>query len=95
MSTWIQSSSGGNAQKIYAGYTLTGTKLSGSNYFTAFFAAPFGVAAMTGGEAQQKWLNDIYNGVKTLHEGYYEDSVNLLSLLIMTGNYWGVNTFPK
>lgn len=95
MSTWIQSASGGNAQKIYAGYTLTGTKLSGSNYFTAFFAAPFGVAAMTGGAAQQKWLNDIYNGVKTLHEGYYEDSVNLLSLLIMTGNYWGVNTFPK
>lgn len=95
MSSWIQSSTGGNAQKIYAGYTLTGTKLSGSNYFTAFFAAPFGVAAMTGGAAQQKWLNDIYTGVKTLHEGYYEDSVNLLSLLVMTGNYWGVNTFPK
>ena len=84
---WIASATGGNPASIKAGYRLDGTSLTGSNYFTTFFASPFGVALMTR-PAQQQFLNDIYDAVYTTHEDYYEDSVTILSLLMMTRNYW-------
>jgi endo-1,4-beta-D-glucanase Y len=84
---WIASVIGEDPANIKAGYYLDGTPLPGSNYFTTFFAAPFGVALMTR-PSQQQSLNNIYDAVYNTHEGYYEDSVTLLSLLVMTGNYW-------
>lgn len=87
ISLWIASATNGNPANIKSGYQLDGTPVQGSDYFTTFFAAPFGVAAMTV-PTQQTWLNAIYDAVYNRHEGYYEDSVNLLCLLIMTGNYW-------
>ena len=36
----------------------------------------------------QSWLNDLYDSVRDREEGYYEDSVTLLSLLVMSRNYW-------
>lgn len=91
ISHWAESKTGGNAQQIKAGYALNGTPLAGSGYFTIFFAAPFGVAAMTDA-TQQTWLNNIYDAVSHIHEDYYEDSVTLLSLLVMSGNYWNPST---
>ncbi len=52
-----------------------------------FMPAPFDMAAMAN-PAQQGWLNAVYAALRQHHEGYYEDSVTLLSLLVMTGNYW-------
>ncbi|NWG75203.1 MAG: hypothetical protein HXY24_11440 [Rubrivivax sp.] len=85
ISEWAFTATGGNPQNIQAGYELNGTPLA--NYFTTFFAAPLGVAAMTV-PTQQTWLNAIYDTVHNTHEDYYEDSVTLLCLLVMTGNYW-------
>ena len=93
MSYWIEQAANDNPLQINAGYFLDGSRISDGNYFSSFFAAPFGVAAMSGGSSQQEWLNAIYNAVVDKHEDYYQDSVTMLSLLIMTGNYWGVNTF--
>ncbi|WP_158649411.1 hypothetical protein [Aquella oligotrophica] len=95
MSHWMQNSTNNNPLNIHAGYYLNGDALldESKDYFTAFFAAPYGVAAMTGGASQQQWLNKIYKEIKNKHEDYYEDSITMFSLLIMTGNYWGVNTF--
>lgn len=95
MSYWMQNSTANNPLNIHAGYYLNGNALldESKDYFTAFFAAPYGVAAMTGGASQQEWLNNIYERIKNRHEDYYEDSITMFSLLIMTGNYWGVNTF--
>jgi hypothetical protein len=84
---WIASVMGENPANIKAGYYLDGTPLPGSNYFSTFFVAPFGVALMTRPN-QQQCLNDIYDAVYDTHEDYYQDSVTLLSLLVMTGNYW-------
>ncbi|UXI70603.1 glycosyl hydrolase family 8 [Tahibacter amnicola] len=86
MSSWIQTATGGNASLIRPGYTLAGTPIT-TSYFTSFFAAPFGTAAMVG-TGQQAWLNAVYDSVRSRHEGYYEDSVNLLCLLLMSGSYW-------
>ena len=85
MVQWVAGSSGGDANKIKAGYRLDGAAIG--NYFTTFFADPFGVAAMTD-PTQQDFLNSIYAAVYNTREDYYEDSVNLLSLLAMSSNWW-------
>jgi endoglucanase len=87
ISRWIEPKTGGDPFNIRAGYELDGTPLPDSDYFTTFFVAPMGVAAMTD-PAQQDWLNAIYDSVYKVHKDYYEDSVNLLCLLVMTGNFW-------
>jgi endo-1,4-beta-D-glucanase Y len=84
---WIFGSTGGNPQNIRSGYELNGNPLSGSNYFSTFFAAPFGVAAMTD-STLQSFLNDVYDAVISSDQGYYEDSVALLCSLVLTGNFW-------
>ncbi|WP_257385881.1 glycosyl hydrolase family 8 [Tahibacter caeni] len=83
---WSAVAAGGVATNIRPGYLLDGTPIT-TSYFTSFFAAPLGVAAMTS-PGQQSWLNAIYDSVRTRQEGYYEDSVALLSLLVMSGTYW-------
>lgn len=85
MANWLADTTSNNASNIKAGYQLNGTAIG--NYFTSFFVAPFGVAAMTA-PTQQQFLNNIYASIYNRRESYYEDSVNLLSLLVMTGNYW-------
>lgn len=87
ISGWIEDSAQGNPLQIRAGYQLDGTPLSNSDYFTTFFVAPMGIAAMSNPN-QQAWLNDIYDSVYNTQEDYYEDSVNLLCLMVMTGNFW-------
>ncbi|HXI12832.1 MAG TPA: glycosyl hydrolase family 8 [Thermoanaerobaculia bacterium] len=79
--------------QIRGGYALDGSPLPDSDYFSIFFAAPLGVAAMTE-PSQQAWLNDLYDSVFAKHQGYYEDSVTLLSLLMMTGNTWKPESSP-
>ncbi len=87
MSHWVERTANGDPLAIRAGYTLEGASLPDSDYFTTFFAAPFGVAAMTE-PTQQQWLNDIYDSVHDTSEDYYEDSVTLFCMLVMTGNFW-------
>ncbi len=84
---WVKAASGGVARDIKPGYLLDGTPIPPGEYFSTFFAAPFGVAAMLDPDGQQ-WLNDVYDAVRNEAQGYFEDSVTLLSLLAMTGNYW-------
>ncbi len=87
MANWVVTATGGNPANIKAGYNLDGTLLASGDYFSTFFAAPFGTAAMTT-PANQQFLNDVYDAVYNTREDYYEDSVTLLCLLLMTGNYW-------
>lgn len=87
ISHWIEASAEGDPQNIRAGYELNGEPLPDSDYFTTFFVAPMGVAAMND-PAQQEWLNNIYDSVYDTHIDYYEDSVTLLCLLVMSGNFW-------
>lgn len=87
ISHWIEASTNGNPLNIRAGYELDGTPLPDSDYFTTFFIAPMGVAAMND-PAQQKWLNAIYDAIYNTHIDYYEDSVDLLCLMVMSGNFW-------
>jgi endo-1,4-beta-D-glucanase Y len=87
ISRWAMKATAGDPQKLRSGYRLDGTPLADSDYFSTFFAAPIGVAAMLDSE-NPAWLNALYDSVRTKHEDYYEDSVALQCLLVMSGNYW-------
>lgn len=87
ISHWAEAATGGDPTKIRAGYRLDGTPRPDSDFFSTFFAAPLAVAAMLD-PAQQTWLDRVYDAVRGEVQGYYEDSVTLLCLLVLTGNYW-------
>lgn len=87
ISTWAVTSTGGDPLAVKPGYLLDGSPIPPGDYFTTFFAAPLGVAAMCT-PGQQAWLDEIYNTVRDREEGYYEDSVTLLCMIVMTGNFW-------
>jgi endo-1,4-beta-D-glucanase Y len=94
MSAWAMKATAGNPQNLRSGYRLDGTPLEGSDYFTTFFAAPIGVAAMLDAR-NQSWLNALYDRVRTTHEDYFEDSIALQCLLVMSGNYWDPTTIAS
>ena len=82
---WIWNASGKDPMQIKSGYHLDGSKIG--DYFSIAFVAPFGVAAKTD-PRMQEFLDAIYDAIKHRHENYYEDSISLLSQLIITDNYW-------
>jgi len=87
ITNWASQVTGGDPQRFRAGYYLNGQPLPNSNYFTTMFVAPLGVAAMSSPN-RQAWLNSIYEAVHDNFSDYYEDTITLLSLLVMSGNYW-------
>ena len=93
ITAWAETTTGGEPGNLRAGYRLDGATLADTNYFTTFFAAPLGVAAMTD-PTLQGWLNAIYGAVYNVSENYYEDSVTLLCMLVMSGNFWDPTTQP-
>lgn len=94
IAAWLKTKTAGNPQNIRAGYMLDGANLSGSDYFTSLFVAPVGVAAMLE-VTNQAWLNALYDSVRAQHEDYYEDSVTVLCLLTMSGNFWDPTTISE
>jgi endo-1,4-beta-D-glucanase Y len=73
-------------ENFKAGYKLDGGNIGGNDYDTACFISPTGVAAMV--TTNQAWLNRTFAYAMKRKDQYYEDSVSLLSLLVMSGNAW-------
>jgi endoglucanase len=93
MTTWIRQHTGNNPGAILPGYNLAGAS-NGGNYLDLAFVAPFGVAAMVDG-ANQNWLNSIWDTtIAHYGDGYYQDTVALLSLITMSGNWWSPEAAP-
>lgn len=83
--TWVAAHHAAPAD-FRAGYRLDGTSPSGNNFEAACFVSPTGVAALAVGD--RHWLDATIAYAVKKKESYYEDSVNLLSLLVMSGNAW-------
>lgn len=79
-----------NFNQYFSGYTIQGTALAGSNYSSTVFVAPVVIAASVD-SANQAFVNAGWNYMRTTQESYFEDSVNLLSMLAITGNWWAPN----
>lgn len=84
---WAATGTHGKPRKLASGYHLNGSPLPESRYFSSAFVGPLGVAAMTD-PTLQEWLNRLYDAVLSSREDYYEDTLALQTLLVMTGNYW-------
>ncbi len=94
LTTWIEGATAGDPTKIRAGYKLDGTPSAGSNYLTMAFAAPFGVAAMADG-AHKPWLDKLWTTIAAApSEGYYEDTIQLMAMVVMSGNWWAPEARP-
>jgi hypothetical protein len=83
---WLRQSTGGNPRKIYGGYQLDGK--AAVSYYEPAFAAPFGVGAMVGAE-NQELLNALWDQLAAgPSDGYYSDTLVMLALIVMSGNWW-------
>jgi len=92
---WIRETTNNNTYNLSAGYTLAGNDIK-HRYFEALsFIAPFGVSAMVD-KKNQVWLNNVWDyltAFKLKDYDYYDNSIKLLDMIIMSGNYWEpVNT---
>ncbi|NPA88150.1 MAG: hypothetical protein GXO01_05520 [Epsilonproteobacteria bacterium] len=82
MSDWLTSTISA-PNDIKSGYTLDGTAYN--DYFSTAFATPFAVGLRKRFEIAS---NDIFDFVKDKKENYYEDSLNLISMSILSGRYY-------
>ena len=88
MTNWIAESTSGDPNQIRAGYQLDGSPSPDSDYLTMAFVAPFGPAAMVS-DGHQAWLDAIWQTtLEAEPEGYYEDTLKLLTMIVMSGNWW-------
>ena len=89
LNAWIRTKTGGNPRSIRDGYDLSGNALGTGEELA--FIAPFGVAAMVEAESgsNQAWLDALWTDVAGRSTtDYYADSIKLMAMLVMGGNWW-------
>ncbi|HEU5077052.1 MAG TPA: glycosyl hydrolase family 8 [Polyangiaceae bacterium] len=92
MNTFVKARAEGEPGRIAPGYTLSGEPRLGPE--SMLFTAPLGVAAMCDSQ-HQDWLNRVWDRVEAAaFEGSTTDSVRLLSMIVMSGNWWVPDRLP-
>jgi endoglucanase len=93
--SWSERATGGDPSALTAGYWLDGDSLPGSNYSSMAFIGPMGVAAMVD-PAYQDWLDSLWNQMAStpLQKVYFDDTLKLLSMIVMSGNWWSPERAP-
>ncbi|MCX7956979.1 MAG: glycosyl hydrolase family 8 [Endomicrobia bacterium] len=85
LSNWIQSATSGQVANIKDGYQLNGNQIG--SWTNAAFVGPFAVGAMCDSNFQN-WLNSLYSWLANRGvDNYYNDSLLVLTLLVVTGNF--------
>ena len=87
---WICGTTQNNPDNISAGYTLEGDDLKNRNFEAMSFVTSFAVAAMVE-QKRQVWLNKLWDyiiGFKLNQYDYYDNTIKLFNLIILSGNYW-------
>ncbi|MGG3839277.1 glycosyl hydrolase family 8 [Paenibacillus thiaminolyticus] len=88
LNSWIKSSTGSKPANIRAGYKLNGSPLV--SYYDLPFSTPFAVSAMID-SSNQAWLNSLWSNTtskSTNGDTYFGNSIRLLSLIVVSGNWW-------
>ena len=94
INAWIRSAAGDDPANIKSGYQLGGAMSPGADYSSTAFIAPFGVGAMVDA-SNQAWLNAVWDLIVATPldaGGYYENTLKLLSMIVMSGNWWAPDT---
>jgi endoglucanase len=87
---WIRETTENNPDNISAGYTLSGEDLKTRNFEALSFICPFSIAAMVD-TRNQEWLNKLWDYIvnfKLKEFDYYDNSIKMLNLIILSHNYW-------
>jgi endoglucanase len=86
MIDFFQKSSGGDPTQIGTGYTLAGAKAAGGN--SGAYHGPVCAGACVDARFQG-FLDTMWNwNAKNLTTGYYDSEIQLLSLVVASGNWW-------
>lgn len=87
LNDWLIKKTSGDPSAIVDGYRLDGTTFG--KYHNAAYTGPLCVAAMVD-KKYQSWLNKLYQDLVDLGTGgdwgYYQDTLRLVSLLVVSGN---------
>jgi len=92
---WIRETTSNDTYNLAAGYTLAGNDIKGRNFEALSFIAPFAVSAMVD-QKNQQWLNKVWDyliAFKLKDYDYYDNTIKLLNMIILSGNYWRANQF--
>ena len=94
---WILTTTKGNPDNISAGYSLAGEDLPHRYYEALCFICPFAVAAMASPDSpdNRQWLNKLWDyivGFKMKDFDYYDNTIKMIDLIILSGNYWAPDT---
>jgi endo-1,4-beta-D-glucanase Y len=87
---WIRGTTKNDTYNLSAGYTLGGEDIKGRNFEALSFSAPFAVSAMVD-KINQAWLNKLWvylTGYKLKDFDYYDNTIKMLDMIIISGNYW-------
>ncbi|HEX2926399.1 MAG TPA: glycosyl hydrolase family 8 [Ruminiclostridium sp.] len=85
MLKWLKSTTNDNPANIKTCYSLDG--VSKDNTASIKFTAPF-IAACIVDNTNQSYLNDGWTKISNWREKCDGDSINLLSMLLISGNWW-------
>ena len=85
MMNWFYSHCG-SPTGVKAGYKLNGDNAGDNNYESTAFISPTGVGAAV--ITNQSWVNNCFSYSAATYQDYYEDSINLFSLITLSGNLW-------
>ncbi|MEO6720804.1 MAG: glycosyl hydrolase family 8 [Ferruginibacter sp.] len=87
---WIRETTENNPDNISAGYTLAGDDLKTRNFEALSFISSFSISAMVD-RKNQAWLNKLWEYIvnfKLKEFDYYDNSIKMLTLIILSHNYW-------
>jgi endo-1,4-beta-D-glucanase Y len=90
---WLRETTANNPDNISAGYTLEGDDLKNRNFEALSFISSFAISAMVDIK-NQEWLNKLWNYIinfKLMDFDYYDNSIKMLNLIILSHNYWTPN----
>ena len=87
MLAWLKPVVDHDPAGILPGYYLGGAPIEGRPYTSMAFTAPF-VAAGIADPKHAEWLSRGWHYISDKRELYYPDTINLLSLLMISGNWW-------
>ena len=85
-----------NPDNISAGYSLEGDDLPGRCFEAMSFIASFAVSAMVN-PVHQPWLNRLWDYIVSFGPGefdYYDNSIKMIAMLLLSGNYWSPSPAP-
>ena len=92
INNWIKETTSYKPDNISAGYTLAGNDIKGRYFEAMSFIASFAVAAMIDNK-NQEWLNKLWDYIESFNINqydYYDNSIKMISLILLSGNYWSV-----